>query len=75
MGIIYIVALIIIIIVALAFRNRKKTTDSPDSTPQTYPELTTTTSTRCHICGNDNPPTARFCGSCGAALINTPENK
>jgi hypothetical protein len=75
MGLVYLIVLIIIIVVALAFRNRKKTTDSHDSTPQTYPDLTTNTTTRCNVCKHDNPPQARFCGNCGAALINNPENK
>jgi uncharacterized membrane protein len=30
---------------------------------------------RCQKCGFDNPPGARFCASCGAPLVETPEPK
>jgi rRNA maturation endonuclease Nob1 len=50
----------------LLMNARSRTASSvPPSTPQ---QAYVATSYRCSACGNDVPPTSKFCGHCGVPL-------
>ena len=59
--IILVIVLAVIVIIAWRFRTRKNVAKDR--------QLKSSASTKCQICGQDNPLEAGFCGNCGATLL------